>query len=683
MEKIKKIVTILISFVIFMIVIIIFIIMIGRNRISQILAEEQEHYNYYLENPASVVNGNKPGRVKEDNIYYEVQEIIQQYIYHNINKDKEYLYHVVDKKYSDENQITNDNILQKIEMYKNDNYKIESLFALNGSQYTTFYAKLTNENREIIFLMINIDFNHRTFSIIPSYEQQYLENIDKTIEGRQGTEESIEVNQYNKWYIINLSEQQIANLYFKDYKEKILRDIDSAYNLLDDKTKSQKFNQINEFKQYIESNKISELSSYHIKNNDNVKQLICVDKNGNYFIFKIKSVMEYTVEIYKNDDIDTENELAIEAEDLKEVTIDFSTNIVNDKDNYFTVANCINQYISYINHGNEEAVYSILDNKDRKENISKKFDKAKTFSPEEMYFVSNILELYYVKGFIDNADRKEISQKEEYYISVVLDKSNYLFSIIPITKKQYIDREILDIPDYILNKEYNTFTVTKATDEFMSRRIFNEYKTMLLNETDKAYHLLDERYKQLRFKNKNNYDNYVSKYKNEISSSIMEAYKVNKNIDHTEYICKDQYDNYYVFLETDIMKYTAQLDSYTLENDNAKTTYRNSDNQNKVMHNVDKYIMMLNHRDYKNAYQLLDETFKKNYYPTEEVFENYMSSNLPGKYRISFTEFSEQVNASMQKIELEDIKNSENKITMTVIMKLEENTTNFVISFSI
>ena len=125
------------------------------------------------------------------------------------------------------------------------------------------------------------------------------------------------------------------------------------------------------------------------------------------------------------------------------------------------------------------------------------------------------------------------------------------------------------------------------------------------------------------------------------------------------------------------------LDTYTLPNEKFTNTYHDSEDQMKVMMNVDKWIQMINNRDYRTAYQFLEENFRKDRFGTVEKFEEYMRTYLPDHYRIDFGTFSDQGQIYIQDISLSDMtgKDLETK-QKSIIMKLEEDT-HFVMSFDV
>ena len=182
--------------------------------------------------------------------------------------------------------------------------------------------------------------------------------------------------------------------------------------------------------------------------------------------------------------------------------------------------------------------------------------------------------------------------------------------------------------------------------------------------------------------NVENFENYISSNYQELSGITIRQYLVNRYDDYIEYVCKDQYENLYIFNVTAVKEYTAKLDTYTIPTDKFKEQYDNGETQTKVMMNVDKWIDMLNNRDYTAAYNVLDETFRNNNFSSEEAFEAYMRENYPLHYSIDYISYQEEMNTFVQTISLKDITNeSADTKQMTIIVQLKDNY-NFVMSFS-
>lgn len=119
---------------------------------------------------------------------------------------------------------------------------------------------------------------------------------------------------------------------------------------------------------------------------------------------------------------------------------------VTKRNDFFTVVNCVDRYITYLTTQEPEILYDYLDEAYRKEkeitkeNILNKMetlDDYYKFRAKEMYVtkLSDNLEQYFVYGILTLEATEETEEKIEFYLSVKMDKQNNTFSVIP---NQYI-----------------------------------------------------------------------------------------------------------------------------------------------------------------------------------------------------------------------------------------------------
>ena len=103
-----------------------------------------------------------------------------------------------------------------------------------------------------------------------------------------------EVNEYIASYV---SDADMAKIYLNDYIHNMFYDVEKAYNLLDEEYKTKKFGSLDNFKSYVDGLEYSTyvLSRYYKKDTDGYIIFGVYDKNGNFFAFKTKGVLQYTV----------------------------------------------------------------------------------------------------------------------------------------------------------------------------------------------------------------------------------------------------------------------------------------------------------------------------------------------------------------------------------------------------
>ena len=105
-----------------------------------------------------------------------------------------------------------------------------------------------------------------------------------------------DVNENN---LVNINDRQLAAIYLNDYRNYLKNNIDQAYELLNEEYRSKKFNNIQEFKDYINSININTMSVEKYNISDDKKIIDVYISDNDRFIFKIKSILEY--EVYLDD----------------------------------------------------------------------------------------------------------------------------------------------------------------------------------------------------------------------------------------------------------------------------------------------------------------------------------------------------------------------------------------------
>lgn len=395
-------------------------------------------------------------------------------------------------------------------------------------------------------------------------------------------------------------------------------------------------------------------------------------------------------------------------------------NDVTDRNLFFRIENCLQLYYKYLGINNYEeqdyvpgadesfaSMQGITSDKKRNEIIinllSEKYISDNDISIENLYnFVEPIDLNRYKLQVIKEKVYANKNVRNYYVVAHLIDNSNYeiantlyyivnsniqndAFSIYPLEKEpdniyNYINDEKIEQND---NNQLQTKVIK---DVEMALKYFSDFKMNAMNKTEYAYNLLDEEYRKKRFNNdKNKFDTFIDNNIQEWAPITITEYLVNNYNGYKEYVCKDKYQNTYIFKETGIMEYTVKLDNYTITTDKFKQEYEKADAQNKVMMNVDKWIQMLNNRDYTSAYNMLDETFRNNNFNGDEnAFEEYMRNKYPLHYEVSYVQFEEQPGDiySQQVFLIEMGAETELGEYLNIVMKLEEGT-DFVMSFEV
>lgn len=420
-----------------------------------------------------------------------------------------------------------------------------------------------------------------------------------------------------------------------------------------------------------------------------------------------------TIIILKVNKINKEKQIDEAGDEGEELVLTNEIETVSERTKFNTVENCIQLYYNALNteysdffyeeddnDGNivnneadaviKQRILNLLSQKYKNENnidLNNINNYIKTVDENVMaialkmkVLVDAPVEKYVVYGFITNLDYKVI---DGFYILVNLDTEEKTFSIEPINEsyKSIDEIEFENENTSIEANEDNKYNETVLNYEQVAKKYFSNYKKIILAAPKVIYNYLEEDYREQRFGSYEKFQEYVVENKEEIEGIRFEEYLVNDYEDTTQFVCKDQYENLYIFNETLPMQFTLRLDTYTLTTDTFKTAYNAGNAQKKVAMNIDKWVQMLNNRDYDAAYNVLDETFRNSKWGSLDNFKNYMKEKFPLHYKVEYTSFSENNGIYTQDIKLSDITGKETTtIENTIIMKLEDNY-NFVMSF--
>ena len=381
--------------------------------------------------------------------------------------------------------------------------------------------------------------------------------------------------------------------------------------------------------------------------------------------------------------------------------IDYSSTnekIVTDKIEYYTVRNCINNYLNALNKessiyyfGNEynkdvqiENVYSLLSSKFIKQqnitqsnlfSIIKTIDEEEIFIPLEMKVLEKEnINQYIVYGEIQTLSNKFISKS---FIIVNLDMKNKTYSIEPVIDNyNSIDDITLNNENIAINKnDYNMYKNQNITNEYVTNEYFVLLKRLMLSDPDMAYTLMKEEYKNSRFGNINEFRNYINNNRQEILKIDMKQYLVNNYENYIEYVAKDQFGNLYIFDENEDKSIDIKFDTYTLKSEVFTNKYIKSTDEEKVQMNIDKFIQMINRHDYRTSYNCIADSFKNNYFKKQEEFQNYIENNFYSYNKFEFKSCEKKAaDIYVCKVQLTDYMNENSEIKeINVIMQLGDN----------
>lgn len=405
----------------------------------------------------------------------------------------------------------------------------------------------------------------------------------------------------------------------------------------------------------------------------------------------------------KNDDIqeveDTEDKLYVDTE----------LQSINDINMYAIIENIVNSYIDYNSNNENEKIISMIDDKYIKDNnitTDNVKDKIEEIKGSPLVLINNITQqnisnnktIYNIsydlvkdKSLEENDGlryesfyntNEETTTEENCRININIDSEQQIFSIVPGKMEQ---------SDFSIKKnEYNTYKYIVLNSQKQAEMYIQNFENNLRYKIKESYNKLDEEYKKKRFGSLEKYQQYMNENEKYFLNFELNKYKEENNDNYTEYICIDQYGNYYIFKDKGVMDYTVMLDTYTIDSDEFNNKYNNGSEQLKVGMNLEKIFQALNRKDYNYIYEKLDNNFKQSNFSTLTDFETYAKNTFFDINKIEYGEFEEKSGVYVYKISLsdatessdEETANEEKKVTKNFIIKLEDNN-NFKMAFNV
>lgn len=378
---------------------------------------------------------------------------------------------------------------------------------------------------------------------------------------------------------------------------------------------------------------------------------------------------------------------------------------VNKNIDYYSVELIVNNYFSAIISEDKDNLYNILNPESitklniNKDNVVSKLNiilneednniEHYKFIIDNMYFAEseeNIV-TYFVYLKVLNTMTENVIETS---LMVETDTQNDTYYIIPF---EYMKEEgYLSIKEgtpydtnikNIENSAYNEIEYQNLDEYTIILNLMTNFTDKIIYNLDDSYNLFNTEYKNSKFATLDEYKKYIKNNIRDILASSIKKYKINEYDSYTEYICLDQYGNYYIFDETAVMQYTVQLDTYTIDSEEFLNKYNNGSDQLKVGMNLEKVFQALNRKDYEYIYEKLDNTFKANNFSTLEAFETYMKDNFFNINKIEYGKFENKSGVYVYEIKITDAtEESEDEIGKNFIIKLEEDT-KFKMSFNV
>lgn len=216
---------------------------------------------------------------------------------------------------------------------------------------------------------------------------------------------------------------------------------------------------------------------------------------------------------------------------------------------YYLIKNCVNNfYYNYYLASSEELIESkcvVLDLLDinivnkyqinienlinilgRTDQMNIQIDNIKYTSHDNLYF-------YYVIGTLQNENTKYI---DDFKIIVILDYNNKSYSIV--LQKYMEDFNYEEINTFVGINENNKFEIPSISTEKYIMDIFNEIRTNILYNKEKAYDTLSNTMNE--FKDYNDFIQFIESNRNDIYFLTFDDYKIEFDDNNTIYNCIDK-----------------------------------------------------------------------------------------------------------------------------------------------
>lgn len=348
---------------------------------------------------------------------------------------------------------------------------------------------------------------------------------------------------------------------------------------------------------------------------------------------------------------------------------------------YYHVNEAIKKYIMYIQVDNTKAIESILS--DSASDELKRIIRQENYAYIDQIYALDQLDnmIFYVKSVING---------NSLYLIVNIDYSTYAFQIYHSTQEEYnnaINGKInqkYKRPLSVKQNEYNQLS-RNVTDISIIQMYYDHFKDILYYETEKSFDKIDAEYKLQKFNN--NLEDY-KKYMNDNMDRIMESniieYWLEEENGNPKYVFRDTNDNYITIeVKENIIDYTILLDNYTIETEEFKEKYNKADAREKIGANIAKVFKWIDEKEYEKIYEHLDETFKKNTFPSINSFATFINNKFFDRNVIQTAQINQQGNNYIVTINYTSNQSvaAENG-TQMIVMQLKEGT-DFVMSFNI
>lgn len=310
----------------------------------------------------------------------------------------------------------------------------------------------------------------------------------------------------------------------------------------------------------------------------------------------------------------------------------------------------------------------------------------------ELYFVPlkiNMLEgsnidTYGVYGFVADINYQNI---QYIYLIVKLDSFNNTYSVEILTQN-YNSIDEVDLNNNDMEIQFdgnNIFSYVEIDNEFIIKYYLNYYRIAALSNPELVYdNFLDKEYKKEKFKGLDDFKQYINDNKLNLLNATIIKYSVDQFNGYKQYTILDNYNNYYIIKEKNIMDFSILLDNYTVESEDFNKEYSNASDDVKIATNIDKIFKMINNKEYKNIYEkYLNTGFKNNYFSDYQKFKEFINDKFFSYNYLGSTIVDKQDGYYIATVNYKDgISSAAEERVINIIMRLNQDN-EFEFSFEI
>ena len=338
-------------------------------------------------------------------------------------------------------------------------------------------------------------------------------------------------------------------------------------------------------------------------------------------------------------------------EEAEIVTDDSEKKTVSPINNYteaFIISECMQRYIYKLSTG-EKAV-DMLDREFVKQNsitAENVFTKIENIDQYNDFYIKKIykrkydnnIKQYYISGRIASTigATNGLSEKEKkiMYFSIILDKSNKTFAVIPYTEGQAEWLEDAKIPilkydakNKIAKNDNNAYE-PDAIPDFTTEA--SKYVWQFFYEknnfVDESYELINEEYKKAKFDNIEEYKEYVRNF--DFSSADLTKFSKKDYDGFTQYIYTLTKNRKIIINRYHAMDFDVLLDDYTIDIETIGEEQTDLSKNKIARQALSQFFGNINEGNFDVIYnKFLNNDFKQKNFSSAEAFKNYIQNNI-------------------------------------------------------